>query len=238
MSVSCFEGTRHKLSKIQKSWRLATVARQNVSKLSKDIFGKQRPGTSLMHLPLGDVRGPSGKTWQYNSHHVTTDLDAMFTKFSRGFFSGKNAALESEFSKDCCTCMSLEVSKKDLNWKFIPSTSRYFKWVLALRNYRNVRRIPAFTKPTFSHIFEPIPSLWHNPTACAACAWSAAFVGELEPPWLCNTWSLGTVKLDNAIRPRRFQAGTARQVRNHYASIAVCVCMNMYILIKLYHNTI
>ncbi len=98
-----------------------------------------------MHLPSGDVHGPSGKTWQYNGHHVSTDL---------------------------------------------------------------VQMIPC--SPS---------SLWHNPNAWAACAWSAAFVGELEPPWLCNTWALETELHGKS-------ATTIHPLQS--VSVWICICIYYY----------
>lgn len=139
MSDSCFEFMirRHKSqTEFEDSKKLKT-SKSGTSECIKivqgylDIFGKQRPGTFLMHLPSGDVHGPSGKTWQYNSHHVTTDLVQILTRCSPSFLGDFSLEaillLSGSSAKTVSTCMSLEVPKKDLNWKFIPPASRSFQ---------------------------------------------------------------------------------------------------------------
>ena len=113
--------------------------------------------------------------------------------------------------------MSLEVPKKELNWKFIPS-SRSFQAVLILLNYRNVTKMWPLQKHILSH-FWAHTSLWHNPNAWAACAWSAAFVGELEPPWLCNTWALETELHGKS-------ATTIHPLQS--VSVWICICIYCY----------
>ena len=138
-----------------------------------------------MHLPSGDVHGPSGKTWQYNSHHVTTDLVQILTRCSPSFpgdFSLEGILillLSGSSAKTVVRACPWRCRKRtEIESSFLQQAD-HFKWVLALRNCRNARRIT------------PLPA--------------------------------------------DFQAGTALQVRNHYASIAVCVCMN---ICTVYHNTI
>ena len=127
MSDSCFKFMlrRHKAqTEFEDSKKLKT-SKSGASECIKivqgylDIFGKQRPGTFLMHLPSGDVHGPSGKTWQYNSHHVTTDLVQILTRCSPSFLGDFSLEaillLSGSSAKTVSTCMSLEVPKKDLN---------------------------------------------------------------------------------------------------------------------------
>lgn len=170
-----------------------------------------------MH-PSRNVHRPSGKTWQYNGHHVSTDLVQILIQCSPSYpgdFTPEGILISRAGVQQRPSYVHVPGgSEKELNWKFIPSRSQSFQAVLVLLNYRNVTKMWPSQNHILQHFWAHTSEwLWQQSVSCLCLKRAALAVQHL------GAWDGETT---HEIRP-------ARQVRNHFASIAVCVCMNMYI---------